>query len=251
MKKKILFLILMIVFLLPISVNAQSIDVSSELLLRAYLSTGGDLKLTSNITLSSEIQVNSDSTIDLNGYTIDTGDNYFSIYANLNIKDSSSLESGKITGSNDYIIRVGSSSEKGVLTLESGNIDCSSKDYCVRSLAQGEIEINGGKITGYYFPLIAGGKVTINDGLIEAEQGVIYGNTDGEIIMNGGLVKMQTDYEAILISKPGSKFIMNGGRIEALYEEGYKGVAIGAFKDTEITINDGCLVLCYSLSKAV
>lgn len=239
MKKKLLFLALLIAFLLPISVNAQTFDVSSETLLRAFLSTGGDLRLTSDITLSGEIQVNSDSTLDLNGYTIDTGNNYFSVYANLNIKDSSSTVSGKITGSNDYIIRVGSSSEKGVLTLESGSIDCSSKYYCVRSLSEGEIEINGGKIIGKYFPLVAGGKVTINDGLIEATQSVIYGNTDAEITMNGGLIKMLTDYEAVLLSKPGSKFIMNGGRIEALYEEGYKGVAIGAFKDTEIIINDG------------
>ena len=239
MKNKLLFLALLIVFLLPISVNAQTFDVSSETLLRAFLSTGGDLRLTSDITLSGEIQVNSDSTLDLNGYTIDTGDNYFSVYANLDIKDSSSTVSGKITGSNNYIIRVGSSSEKGVLALESGSIDCSSKYYCVRSLSKGEIEINGGKIIGKHFPLVAGGKVTINDGLIEAEQSVIYGNIDAEITMNGGLIKMLKDYEAVLLSKPGSKFIMNGGRIEALYEEGYKGVAIGAFKDTEIIINDG------------
>ena len=242
MKNKIFFIIALIIFLIPISVKAETIDVSSEVLLRAFLSTGGDLRLTSNITLSSEVQVNSDSTIDLNGYTIDTQDNYFSVYANLNIKDSSSTESGKITGSNNYIIRVGSSSEKGVLILDSGNIDCSSKNYCVRSLAKGEIEINGGKVLGKDLPLIAGGKVTINDGLLEAKQGVIYGNTDGEIVVNGGLIKTLTDYEAVLLSKPGSKLIMNGGKIEALYEEGHKGVAIGAFKDTEIIINDGELL---------
>ena len=239
MKKKILLLLLPIIFLVPVSVKAQAIDVSSEVLLRAFLSTGGDLRLTSDLTLTDEIQVNSDSTLDLNGHTINTGDNYFSIYAKLDIKDSSTDESGKITGTTNYIIRVGSSSEKGALILDSGNIDCSSKNYCVRSLSKGEIEINGGKVLGKDLPLIAGGKVTINDGLLEAKQGVIYGNTDGEITMNGGLIKTLTDYEAVLLSKPGSKFIMNGGRIEALYEEGHKGVAIGAFKDTEIIINDG------------
>ena len=239
MKKKLLFFALLIIILIPIRAKAQIIDVSSEILLRAYLSTGGDLKLTNDINLSDDIQVNSDSSLDLNGHTINTSDNSISVFANLDIKDSSINSNGTITGTSTYIIRVGSSMEEGMLTLESGNIDCSSKAYCVRSYAKGEIEINGGKILGFNFPLIVDGKITINDGIVESEQGVIYGNTNGLIIMNGGLIKMLTDYEAILLSKPGSKFIMNGGKIEALYEEGYQGVAIGAFKDTEVIINDG------------
>lgn len=239
MKKKLFFWVLPIILLIPINVKAQTIDVSSETLLRAFLSTGGDLRLTSDITLSSEVQVNSDSTLDLNGHTINTGDNSLSVYANLDIKDSSSNSNGKITGTTNYIIKVGSSSEKGVLTLESGNIDCSLKNYCIQVYSKGELALNEGKISAVHFPIVVSGKVTINDGVIEAKQNVIYGNTNALITMNDGIIRTLTDYEGVLLSKPGSKFIMNGGKIEALYEEGYHGVGIGAFKDTEVIINDG------------
>ena len=239
MKKKLFFWVLPIILLIPINVKAQTIDVSSETLLRAFLSTGGDLRLTSDITLSNEVQVNSDSTLDLNGHTINTGDNSLSVYANLDIKDSSSNSNGKITGTTNYIIKVGSSSEKGVLTLESGNIDCSSKNYCIQVYSKGELALNEGKISAVNFPIVVSGKVTINAGVIEAKQSVIYGNTNALITMNDGIIRTLTDYEGVLLSKPGSKFIMNGGKIEALYEEGYHGVGIGAFKDTEVIINDG------------
>ena len=124
------------------------------------------------------------------------------------------------------------------MVLKSGNIDCSHKNYCVRAYNKGNLIIDGGKITGINFPVI-GGNITINDGLIEANGSVVYGNTNSLITINGGVVRTLTDQIGVSLSKPGSKLVMNGGKIEAIYEGGKKGVGIVAFKDTEIIINDG------------
>ena len=239
MKFKFNLFLLLAIVLIPFSVKAQTINVSNETLLKAYLSTGGDLKLTSNITLTSNIDVNVDSVIDLNGYTINTGNYSIISYAALNVKDTSDDSNGKITGTSNYIIKVGSSSAKGSLILDSGNIDCSAKSYCVQVYSKGSLTLNDGKISAVDFPLVVTGEVIINGGIVEANKGVIYGNTNALITLNDGLIKTLTDYEAVLLSKPGSKYIQNGGRVEALYEYGHKGVAIGAFKDTEVIINDG------------
>jgi len=242
LKKLMLFTLFILLYLLtPLIVSAQAVNISSSILLNALLSTGGELKLIDDITLTSNSTVNNDTVLDLNGHVINTDGYSITAYGKLTIIDSSSEQTGKITGNSTYIIKIGDSINEGNLVLKSGNIDCSHKNYCVRAYNKGNLIIDGGKITGSYYPVI-GGNITINDGLIEANKSVIYGNTNSLITINGGVVRTLTDHFGVSLSKPGSKLVMNGGKIEALYEDGEKGVGIGAFKDTEIIINDGEVV---------
>lgn len=238
MKKKLVWLFLFLIILLPYRIKADTISITSDILLKAYLSTGGDLRLDADITLTSDTPVNNETTLDLNGHTLSMSDKSLISYGPLTIKDTSSNQSGKITGTATYIIRVGQSSSEGTLILESGTIDCSAKNYCITVASKGTLKVNGGSIISKNFPIVNTGNTEINGGLVEGSTGgAIYGNTNSTLTLNDGTIRILSSWEAITLSRPGAKFIMNGGLVDATADP--KGVAIIAFKNTELTINDG------------
>lgn len=238
MKKKLVWLFLFLIIILPYRIKADTISITSDILLNAYLSTGGDLKLDADITLTSDTPVNNETTLDLNGHTLSMSDKSLISFGPLTIKDTSSNQSGKITGTATYIIRVGQSSSEGTLILESGTIDCSAKNYCITVASKGTLKVNGGSIISKNFPIVNTGNTEINGGLVEGTTGgAIYGNTNSTLTLNDGTIRILSSWEAISLSRPGAKFIMNGGLVDATADP--KGVAIIAFKDTELTINDG------------
>ena len=238
MKKKLVWLFLFLIIILPYRIKADTISITSDILLNAYLSTGGDLRLDADITLTSDTPVNNETTLDLNGHTLSMSDKSLISYGPLTIKDTSSNQSGKITGTATYIIRVGQSSSEGTLILESGTIDCSAKNYCITVASKGTLKVNGGSIISKNFPIVNTGNTEINGGLVEGTTGgAIYGNTNSTLTLNDGTIRILSSWEAITLSKPGAKFIMNGGLVDATADP--KGVAIIAFKNTELTINDG------------
>lgn len=238
MKKKLVWLFLFLIILLPYRIKADTISITSDILLNAYLSTGGDLRLDADITLTSDTPVNNETTLDLNGHTLSMSDKTLISFGPLTIKDTSSNQTGKITGTATYIIQVGQSSSEGTLILESGTIDCSAKNYCITVPSKGTLKVNGGSIISKNFPIVNTGNTEINGGLVEGTTGgAIYGNTNSTLTLNDGTIRILSSWEAITLSRPGAKFIMNGGLVDATADP--KGVAIIAFKDTELTINDG------------
>ena len=135
------------------------------------------VKLAANISISSSLTVNRTVTLDLNGYTLTSGDtecdDIFSVneHGNLTVKDSGT--GGKIDGQNK---NCGFCIYGGVLTLESGTI--------INCMTDGD-----------------GGAVDISDG--------------GKFVMNGGAItncKATDDGGAVDIGK-GCTFIMNSGTI--------------------------------------
>ena len=238
MKKKLVWLFLFLIIILPYRIKADTISITSDIVLNAYLSTGGDLRLDADITLTSDTPVNNETTLDLNGHTLSMSDKSLISFGPLTIKDTSSNQSGKITGTATYIIRVGQSSSEGTLILESGTIDCSAKNYCITVPSKGTLKVNGGSIISKNFPIVNTGNTEINGGLVEGTTGgAIYGNTNSTLTLNDGTIRILSSWEAITLSRPGAKFIMNGGLVDATADP--KGVAIIAFKNTELTINDG------------
>lgn len=238
MKKKLVWLFLFLIVLVPYRINADTISITSDIVLKAYLSTGGDLRLDADITLTSDTPVNNETTLDLNGHTLSMSDKTLIPFGPLTIKDTSSNQSGKITGTATYIIQVGQSSSEGTLILESGTIDCSAKNYCITVPSKSTLKVNGGSIISKNFPIVNTGNTEINGGLVEGSTGgAIYGNTNSTLTLNDGTIRILSSREAITLSRPGAKFIMNGGLVDATADP--KGVAIIAFKDTELTINDG------------
>lgn len=125
MKKRLIFLMLLSLSLfIPLVVNAAPINISSDILLNAYLSTGGELKLTEDITLTANTAINEDVVLDLNGHTLNLSDKTLIPYAELTIKDTSSEQTGKITSTASFTIQIGGTNNPGSVVLDSGTIDC-------------------------------------------------------------------------------------------------------------------------------
>lgn len=214
---------------------ATAID--NPIVLQALLSTGGDFIITADMTLSGSVDINNDTILDLNGHTLDLGGNTINSWANFTVKDSSEAQTGAITSTASFTIRIGDPNNTGALILESGTIDCKGS-YCVRNY--GDIQMNGGAVNGNGFVIYndTNSTMTMNGGAITAKTGVATQlQQNSTFVMNDGLIKTNaSDRVALNVSKPDANFTMNGGRIEATQP---KANGIALFKDTEVTINNG------------
>ena len=241
--KRIIKVFLFIFLFMPIYAKAQTYDVNSAIMFKALLSTGADMKITGDFTIDGNYQVNAESTVDLNGHTISFGSNTLLPYESLTIKDTSSDQSGKITGSGTFLFQVGNSTVPGSLTIEGGTFETTGSYGIVNNL--GTFNLNGGTLKGKSFVVYNRKNFEMNGGSIISSTGTsVYVNKDATFTMNGGNITLTGDYYAIGLAKPGAKVIINDGTIEAMYSnpEGTSGGnAIGAFKDTEVTINGGTL----------
>ncbi len=223
---------------------ADSIGVSTPEELVYYFENGGDIKLLNDITLDSNTFIHSDVTLDLNGFTLDlSDDSLVPIESSLTLEDNSGA--GSITGTASFPIQIGNSTNGGELILNSGIINCQG-DFCICNY--GSLEINGGAIIGKdYVVYNQSDSLVMNGGTVTATEGTSVGNyaEGASFVMNGGLVKTLGDDVAVRLSRPYTSFVMNGGTIEATYgEEGTSdgASAIAAFRDTEVTINDGTVI---------
>lgn len=213
------------VFAMPFLAYAESINISEASTLSDNATTGAEMVLTEDITMSQNLIVRADSSIDLNGHTLTLGNTTIASFATLTILDSSEGQSGTIVNSGSFTVQAGSSTKHGTLILESGTIDATDATY--------------GAIRNY-------GEVIMNGGVIKTSVYGIYTQENSVFTMNGGLIDVVDAHGiGVQLSKPGSKFIMNGGKIYGPGSyvnnrgetDGVAGVA--AFKDTEVIINGG------------
>ena len=240
MKKTLLSLLLIFAIMFGINnVKAEFIQVSNATDLKAYFNAGGEVILTDDITFTANTGVNKDITVDLNGHTINMSNKTLVPYATITVMDSSTTQNGKITGTASFVIQIGSTSRTGGLILNSGTIE-GNGSYGVRNF--GNLVINGGSITGKAFVIYNQKDFTVNGGSVIASTGIaVSGNDNSTFVLNDGLIKTNGDDIAINLGKPGAKFTMNGGKVEALYENLPRsgGVGVMAYKDTEVVINGG------------
>jgi len=211
---------------------------------KSYATNGGEIQLGADITLTGNTFVKQPLTVDLNGHTLtaDSNKKMLLLTSTLTVTDSSSDQSGRITGVGNYYLRVGNgASSPGTLVLESGNISSnSSYDILVGA---GEMIVNGGTVSSSNVPVIAnGGNFTINGGLVTSGGTGVRGNKPESLItMNGGKIETTGDSLAVNLSG-GSKMIMNDGLIEALdmgASAGTGGVGVTVYRDGEFTMNGG------------
>ena len=244
------------VFALQKTTFAESVVVSDFDTFKSYCrNEGGEIKLGADITISgSNVFVKKELSLDLNGHTItatNSGNTKYMLIVDggtLTISDSSSDNSGLITGTYNYFLRIGNSNP-GTVIMNSGNI---SGDYGVH-VVSGDFIMNGGKITASNTPVLAqGGNFTLNDGLIEASSGMGlrgYASTS-TLTINGGTVRTLGDSFAVN-STNGTKIVINGGTVEALYagtteSAGANGVAV--YKNGSLEVNGGII---HSASSAI
>lgn len=203
-------------FLLPHFAYAEAVPVSDPSAIVPLLDAGAEVILESDIVMTERINVNAESSIDLNGHTLDLGNSAIYTFGGLTVLDSSEEKTGVLTGSATFTVNVGTTSQPGSMTLESGTIRCGGS-YCISNA--GNLTVNGGYIVGNNF--------------------VVYSRENSLTIMNGGLMEILNSGDAIILSKPGSRLEMNGGKIDASFNN---AAGVGVFKDTAVVINDGEIV---------
>ena len=245
---RILYVLLALVLCLclsPVSVMADEPTIVEDYYqLVAAFNQGGSIVLGNNITALEPSYLVEDMTIDLNGKTLNLGNNRMFVGGDVIIKDSSSDNSGRIQCNTTYPIQVmaetGENGYRGKLTVQSGTLTTTGKT-CIRVNGYGTLIVNGGKIQGTQIVIynsgsgayteINGGTVEadagcgvyvvpestlkVNNGSIEAQEQTIVNKGDTEI--NNGIVKAKSGraVAAIYNSEAGSKLTVNGGTIQA------------------------------------
>lgn len=263
--------------------------------LNTYAAATGNFRLDANLTLDDTLKMKNGFNLDLNGNTIDAGANVITVTGGeVKLKDSSAAQTGKITNTTKQLFQIGGT---GTLTIDSGFYQ-SSSSFGVLILSGGTFNINGGTVSapmssavyGYNGPVtinINGGTlssssgytvrtsydgsvITMNDGLVTADDSIATMVISGSLIMNGGKVYSKTDIavytqsnatvtmnggtfqtdgrdnsaNCVNLSKPGGSFTMNGGEIIATNgpDDGSTtagGAGVALFKQTSFTMNGG------------
>ena len=250
MRLKAAFVALFATLVIPFAgVHAEDVtSITSFSGFQGNLNNSGSYRLDNNISHTlGEMNLMADNfVLDLNGHTLDCGTVPLNVIGSLTIKDSSADQSGKITGRNivvdEYTDGVVIVKNGGKLTLESGSI-VARNSYGVSAKSGSKTIVKGGTINSDTVAFLNAGALTMDGGklLSDEEQGY-YGQTNSSFTLNNGTVQTDGNYYGVHLSKPGSKFIMNGGEVNALYQvsDGSDGgVGVVGFKDTEITINGG------------
>ena len=216
--------------------NETAKDVSTaEELTAAIADVNFDtVRLASDINIDTTLTVNRTVTLDLNGYTLTSGDtecdDIFSVneHGNLTVKDSGT--GGKIDGQNK---NCGFSINGGILTLKSGTIiNCMTDGDggAVDISDGGKFEMSGGAITNC--------KASDDSGAVDIGNGCTF-------IMNSGTIsgcRADDDAGAIFI-KGNASFVMNGGTIENC-SAGFCGGAVKMRSTSRFTMNGGTISGC-------
>lgn len=267
MKKRSIIISLLLAIFLPFA-NAYAADpiisITTLEQLTSFAPAAGNFRLDADIALTGNIAFKEGFNLDLNGHTLNAGANVISISGDVIIKDTSSAQTGKVTGKDKQLFQVNGNR---TLTLESGALESTNK-YAIYALANSKVIINGGTVkSGSSYGIYNVGALTVNGGLVESRTNVavvnqgaliinggkvysgsntgVYCQTNASIVLNDGTIQTDGDWYAINLSKAGSSFTMNGGNVLATYDPGpdsdYGGVGVIAFKETTVTINGGTI----------
>ncbi len=211
-----LFLTIITIFMAHNTVFAY--NVNSATLFNAYASTGGEIKLIDNFTLTDNVDINNDLIIDLNGYSLNLGGYVINVYGPTTILDTSNDKNGEIKctatrASASYAFKIDAAAS---LTIESGALNIN--DHAIRNY--GSFIMNGGSVIcsqNYAARNESGAKFTINDGIISAGVYCIQDN-GGEIFVNGGEVKGTSQnangYSMSIYNK--GTLTIDGGKVSAV-----------------------------------
>ena len=198
------------------------------------------ITLNADETVTSQIKINKDVTIDLNGHTIIKGNGDQAVFfvesgGTLTIVDESADKTGAITGSNGGTAIV--SVDGGTFNLNGGSLcnNTTSAEGGAVYVVDGTMTMNGGEITGNTASegggIYATGRsnITMNGGTISYNKStsiemkdIYYPQGGGGITIEGNAEIVNGWYQGIPI-----KFTMNGGTITNNYaENGGGGISI-------------------------
>ena len=231
------------IFLMTLSA-ASAVDVSTAEELQNAFTSGGDVKLTADVTGSFDIPSGSTVSLNLNGHTI-SNSSYapLSNYGTLTVTDSDG--NGKLTG--NYGIYVYSDS---VTTFNSGTIVA--QEFCIAGLSttkNATVTVNDGTMTsndngvlGFNgMPTAGGNRLTVNggtfNGKIQTEGYVacgIYSPNNDVITVTGGTFNIENG--AGIVARAGTVTISGDVVINT------NGSATGKVGDSRQVVNCSALV---------
>ena len=184
--------------------------VNNEVDLISYATNGGDIYLTDNFAVNSNVSVLKDLVIDLQGRTLSLGNNYITVGNNAKLTINDSVGSnGSIISNGNYAIFING----GSLIINKGNI--------------GTIADNIGAVIRGIF--IFSGDATINDGSVYATGSAsstnganvgIVNDLNGKLTVNGGTINASGTCSSYGIHNFGG-LIVNGGTIKGSSSDSY------------------------------
>ena len=204
---------------------------------------GGNIKLMKDVIIINNLFMSADSTLDLNGHTINMEDNKIIVKENVTIIDSSDSQKGLITSTDDFTIYVGieNTPTNGHLTVKGGTIEGLGKHGAIWNFET--LEIDGGKIQGLGNK---DGYTIINNKTMIMKSGTVYSDNDyavnindnGTLVMDGGTIETTGKKTQALNLHGNCSATINGGTILGLSEN---TAAIASFGNTTLEINGGLI----------
>jgi len=220
------------------NVQAAATPVDNESKLTSAVAGGGEVKLSSDITLANTLEVNSGTvTLDLNGHTLSETAAVITVTGgHLTIKDSSAGMTGMITNNSNSAVKVygdmtpgHTSAVDSSVRFVSGNIDA--QECGIAVFGQGAaLYVDGGNISGRdnsavggngtknasadkggYYVEINGGTLTGNTTSTGYRNCGLYHPNAGTVIVNGGTIKGSNGAGIVV---RGGSLTVNGGTVE-------------------------------------
>lgn len=204
---------------------------------------GGNIKLLEDVIVTSPLEMNLVSNLDLNGHKIILGNNNITINNEVTIDDSSEDKTGLITSTAQFAIIVGndSTSTDGYLIHKGGTLEGKDTYGVIRNFEK--LEIDGGtvqcigKCNGY--AVYNENDFVMKSGTVYGEKGRAVQVSDNSTFkMDGGLLKIDSMNEQVVNLKGNCSAVINGGTIEGLE---YSTAGIAMFGNTTLEVNGGTI----------
>ena len=191
---------------------------SSEAALRELISEGGDVSLGSNLALTEPLSVTKDTELDLNGFTLSGNVSGYALVAN----------GAKLTlkgGNVNLNKRVAQAENGGEVIVEDGIYQSGDVAFAAQG-AGSKITFNGGDLTA-----VEGGIGAFDRGEIEINGGKITGTDNFPVFTNG------------TNGRGGNKITINGGEfIGNITSNGYESCCVYVANNDTVEINGGRFV---------
>ena len=214
--------------------------------LQVALALGGNIKLMSDVVVTSNLEMHKEAILDLNGHTIIMKNSKLYIEEKVTIDDKSSSGNGKITSNANFTVIVG---EDGISTnahlihkggiIEGTGVNGAIYNYETTEIDGGTVQANNSG-NGVRYTVYNRKNLLMKDGTIYSANGravQVYENAN--FIMDGGLIKADSEGEQVVNLYGNCSATINGGRIEGLKSQ---TAGIAAFANTNLEINGGTII---------
>lgn len=207
------------------------------------IALGGKIKIMEDVIVTTNLTMNEEAELDLNGHTITFKSKSLIIKEKVTIDDKSSGGNGKITSNANFTVIVGeeNNSTNGKLIHKGGTIEGLGKYGAIYNYET--TIIDGGTVQGTAtensYVIYNSKNLTVKDGTVHSTNGrAIQVYKNATFVMDGGLVKSDATDDQVVNLYGDCSATINGGTIEGLGDD-MAGIAM--FGNTNLTVNGGTI----------